>query len=64
MHDNGIVLCGNASFWSGGRWGDYSAAAGDLSGTGFMWFSAMNTTAGGHWGACIAKNGFSAINQP
>lgn len=64
MHDNGLALCGNASFYSGFRWGDYSAAAGDLTGTTSVWFSAMNTTAGGQWGACIAKNGFSAVNQP
>jgi len=64
MHDNGLALCGNASFWGGGRWGDYSAVAGDLTTTTSMWFSAMNTTAGGRWGACIARNGFTAVNQP
>ncbi len=64
MHDNGIGLCGNAGFYGGFRWGDYSAAAGDLTTTTSMWFSAMNTTPGGHWGACIAKNGFTAKNQP
>lgn len=66
MHDNGIGLCGNSSLWTGDRWGDYSAVAGDTSSSIFnsMWFSAMNSTPGGHWGACIGKNSFTAINQP
>ena len=66
MHDNGLVLCGNASFWGGGRWGDYSATASDIANAkqNYMWFSAMNSTPGGRWGACIGRNGFTAINQP
>jgi hypothetical protein len=66
MHDSGIVLCGGITGYHQGRWGDYTAAVGDLSSPsqGYMWFSAMHVIAQGNWGTCIGRNGFTAANQP
>ena len=66
MHDAGFVMCGGAASYSQGRWGDYSAAVGDLTSLtqDYVWFSAMNSIAGGNWGTCIGSNGFTASNQP
>jgi len=64
MHDAGIVLCGGGST-AMGRWGDYEANVGDLSGTqNYTWFSGMNAIGGGAWGTCIGRDGFTAINKP
>jgi hypothetical protein len=66
MHDAGIVLCGGVTGYHQGRWGDYTAAVGDLSSPsqGYMWFSAMHVIAQGNWGTCIGRNGFTAATQP
>jgi hypothetical protein len=66
MHDSGIVLCGGVTGYHQGRWGDYTAAVGDLSSPSqdYMWLSAMHVIAQGNWGTCIGKNGFTAANQP
>jgi hypothetical protein len=66
MHDAGFVMCGGASAYSQGRWGDYSAAAPDLTSaqTNAMWYSALNVLAGGNWGTCIGSSSFTSPNQP
>jgi hypothetical protein len=65
MHDAGFVLCGGAASYSG-RSGDYTATAGDLTSLNqdFMWFSAMNASAGGNWGTCVGANAFTSPTQP
>jgi hypothetical protein len=66
MHDPGIVMCGGGSTaYLQGRWGDYSAAAGDITLPGLdnQWFSGMNDSAG-NWATCIGYNGFKTVNQP
>lgn len=66
MHDAGFVMCGGGSTaYLQGRWGDYSAAAGDITSAtqDFQWFSGMNDS-GGRWATCIGKNGFTSVTQP
>src|SRR5437667_3516046 len=49
------------------RWGAYTAVApGGLGvgGTPYMWFSGQYTGASGKWRTTIAKNGFTAPDQP
>jgi hypothetical protein len=57
MHDAGIFLCTGQSLYSLVRFGDYSAAVGDISNAsqGFMWFSAMSASTGGRWAATSPK---------
>jgi hypothetical protein len=66
MHDAGIWLCGGSGKYSQDRWGDYTAAVGDITSltTNYMWFSGMNSDASGNWQTCIGENGFTAVNQP
>ena len=67
MHDAGFVMCNRAGgvAYTQGRWGDYSAAAGDISSLvqNYQWFSGMDDRSG-NWGTCIGKNGFATVNQP
>ena len=66
MHDSGIVLCSGAADYVQGRWGDYTAAVGDItnSAQNFMWFSGMNSLSNGNWGTCVGENGFTSGTQP
>jgi hypothetical protein len=66
LHDSGIVLCSGSAIYTQGRWGDYTAAVGDITSAsqGYMWFSAMNVLSNGDWGTCIGKNGFTSDTQP
>ena len=59
MHDSGIFLCSGAGAVRG-RWGDYFAAAGDLTtpNQDYMWFSSDNAQSSGAWATCIGRNGF------
>jgi len=67
MHDAGFVMCNRAGgvAYTQGRWGDYSAAAGDITQLvqDYQWFSGMDDVSG-NWGTCIGKNGFATVNQP
>ncbi len=65
MHDAGIYMCTSSTTWSG-RWGDYNAAAGDITlpSQDYQWFSADNVLSSGNWGSCIGKNGFTNVIQP
>jgi hypothetical protein len=66
MHDAGIVMCSGATAYSQGRWGDYTAAVGDITSSqqDYVWFSGMNSIAGGNWGTCIGNNAFTTPQQP
>ncbi len=69
MHDAGFVMCNRSSStpYLSGRWGDYSAAAGDITlyYRDYQWFAGDDDQAG-NWGTCIGKNGFTptGVNQP
>lgn len=63
MHDAGIFMCTGGSANLSGRWGDYTAAVGDISiaTTNTFWFSGMHAASSpaGTWRTCIGKNGFT-----
>ena len=68
--DLGVIAFNGAGPYTGGRWGDYWAAApaGLVSGGGTggfpkLWFAGMYATAGNNWGTAIGRTGYSANTQ-
>ena len=66
MHDLGIFLVQNNTFYNQARWGDYTATALDLSNKKrtTMWFSGMFVQSNGNWGTGIGANKFVPENEP
>ena len=73
LHDGGIFLAQQNVFYGQVRWGDYTAAAPDLSGpfginTGDggrkVWFSGMFVDGAGNWATQIGANKFVNVSDP
>ncbi len=52
--------------YTGGRWGDYTGTAVDLTSAtqSYVWFSGMYAKSDGTWGTAIGRNGFTGPSVP